>query len=107
MMKAGKLRRRVTLQSVATSSNGVGGKTSAAPTTVATVWASVEPLSGGELLRAQQMQSNLSHRVTIRHRSGVTPRMRVAYQGRRFEIAAVIDPEERHERLVLLCSEVL
>lgn len=103
---AGKLRHRVTLQELVKTDDGYGG---IAETwrDVATVWAAVEPLSGDERYAAQQVQSDLTHRVTIRYRAGVRPQMRVMYAGRVLQIVAVIDREERHRYLELLCSEVV
>jgi len=100
----GQLRHRVTLQQAVEQDDGYGGRT-VTWQDVATVWAAVEPLRGDERYRAQQVRAQLSHRVTIRYRPGVRPGMRVVYGGRLLAITAVIDPEERHERLELLCEE--
>lgn len=105
-MNIGKLRHRVTIQNKVTLPDGYGGVTSTWQD-VATVWASVEPLNGRELYAAQQVKTELSHRVRIRYMSGIKPEMRIAFDNRTFEIEAIIDPEERHESLELLCSEVV
>jgi len=39
--------------------------------------------------------------------SGIKPEMRIVFDNRSFDIEAIIDPEERHESLELLCSEVV
>lgn len=103
-IKAGALRHRVTLQSAAETPDGGGGFTTAW-SDVATVWAAIEPLKGTERLRAEQLENPVTHRVTIRHRAGVTAKMRVAFGARVFNIRAVINPEERNRRLELLCEE--
>lgn len=105
-MNISKLRHRVTIQNKVTLPDGYGGVTSTWQD-VATVWASVEPLNGRELYAAQQVKAELSHRVRIRYMSGIKPEMRIAFDNRTFEIEAIIDPEERHESLELLCSEVV
>jgi len=102
----GKLRHRVTIQNKVTLLDGYGGVTSTWQD-VATVWASVEPLNGRELYAAQQVKAELTHRIRIRYMSGIKPEMRIAFDNRTFEIEAIIDPEERHESLELLCSEVV
>jgi len=102
----GKLRHRVTIQNKVTLPDGYGGVTSTWQD-VATVWASVEPLNGRELYAAQQVKAELTHRIRIRYMSGIKPEMRIAFDNRTFEIEAIIDPEERHESLELLCSEVV
>jgi SPP1 family predicted phage head-tail adaptor len=103
-LRAGSLRHRVTLQQPAETPDGGGGFT-LAWTDVATVWAAIEPLKGAERLHAQQLQSPVTHRVTMRYRSGVTPTMRLLFEARTLNIRAVIDPQERNRTLELLCEE--
>ena len=74
-------------------------------TDVATVWAAIEPLKGAERLHAQQLQSPVTHRVTMRYRAGVRPSMRLVFDARTLNIRAVIDPQERNRTLELLCEE--
>lgn len=105
-MKPGNLRHRVTIQQLTRTDDGAGGYIETW-TAVATVWADVYPLKGNERYEAQQVQANLSHRVTIRYRAGIVPSMRLQYGTRTLNIEAVIDPEERHRELVLMCSEVV
>lgn len=76
-------------------------------TETAKVWASVNPISGRELFAAEQSQSEVTHRVRCRYRSGVTPLMRIVFHDRVFRILSVIDFEERHETLQIMCREVL
>jgi len=105
-MNAGKLRHRVTIQELVRADDGYGGIIETWQD-VATVWAAVEPLRGSERYRAQQVQAELSHKVTMRYRAGVKPQMRLLHNGRVLNIEAVIDAEERHRWLELLCSEVI
>lgn len=74
---------------------------------VATVWAAVEPLRGREYFEAHQVQAEVTTRIRIRYRPGIRPDMRVLYGGRVFNITAIIDPEERHRELQLMCREVV
>ena len=74
--------------------------------TVATVWASVEPLRGREYIEAKQGQVEVSHRVGMRAFPAVDSSMRLRISGGRvLEIESVIDPLERGERLELMCAE--
>jgi SPP1 family predicted phage head-tail adaptor len=97
----------VAIQAPNPGSDGGGGRGDpwASPTAVATLRARIEPLKGGEKLRAMQLQDSVSHRITIRHRADVTARMRVVFGARVFNIRAVIDPGERRRWLELLCEE--
>lgn len=73
----------------------------------ATVWASVEPISGREYWAKHQTQAEVTHRVRIRYRPDITPSMRILYGGRVFEIESVTDWQERHRDLQLMCKEVV
>lgn len=103
-MKPGKLRHRVTIQQKTQARTSMGAE-SDAWSDIATVWASIEPVSGREYYAARQEQSEVSHKVTIRYRRGVTPDCRLEYGDRYFEIETVIDTMELHRELVLMCKE--
>ncbi|MDB4952079.1 MAG: head-tail adaptor [Gemmatimonadetes bacterium] len=100
----GDLRQRVTLQSKVRTPDGGGGGAEAW-VDGKTVWAEVMPLDGRELVQAMQVHPSVSHRVTIRYRAGVSSAMRALYAGRVLDIRSVVDRDERHEALQLLCVE--
>lgn len=105
MIASGQLTKRVTLKSVATAPSATTGAPSNAETTVATVWAAIEPLQGRELAEAQSRHTEVEVRIRIRYRPGVIAALRAYYGARRYDIKGVIDPLERHEELHLLCKE--
>lgn len=105
-MRAGDLRKRITIEQ-RSASQSASGEQSHAWTLVAVVSAAVEPMSGRELEKAQAVFAEVSHQVLIRWRPGITAKMRVSYDGRLFNIGAVIDENERHRQLTLLCVEGL
>lgn len=73
---------------------------------VVTTWASVEPLRSDELWKAQQVQANVSHRVKIRYREGITPDMRIVHKGRVLNISQPPrNIEERERRIEIMCKE--
>jgi len=104
-MRTGDLRHRITLQELVSIPDGMGGF-SEGWQDVATVWASVEPLRGQERYLAQQAVQEITHKVTIRYRKSVSPKMRILFGNRVLSIVAVIDPGERRKWLELLCLEV-
>jgi SPP1 family predicted phage head-tail adaptor len=105
-MKIGKLRHRVRLQEYVISKDSFGAEVENWSDT-ATVWASIEPLSGREYFAAQQINAEVSTKITIRYRAGVKPTMRILFGGRIFEILSVINTEEKNRELILMCREVL
>lgn len=103
-MQAGQLRKRVIIQQRSQTQDDYGQPLQTW-TDVATVYAGIEPLNGRELLAAQAVNSEVSHNVTMRYRTGITPAMRLNYQGRLFNIHTILDENERHRMLTLQCSE--
>lgn len=102
---AGRLRHRITLEAPEMTI-GAGGEYSQSWEEVATVWAAILPsASGGEDVFGEQLESSVSHRITLRYREGITASMRVVFGERLFNIRKVICPEERRETLILLAEE--
>ena len=102
---AGALNKRITLVKPSNDQDPLTGA-AGADQTVAIVWASIKPMSGGELYRAQQFNSEATILVVIRHRQGVSADMTVKYGDRTFFILAVLDELEQHVQLNLLCKEL-
>lgn len=101
---SGNLRHRLTIQQVAETRDAHGGIISTWGT-YATVWGSVEPLRGRELVAAQEKQARYDVRIRIRYLRGVTAKMRVLFGSRVLEIVSVINEEERNVNMQLMCWE--
>ena len=102
----GKLRHRVTLQRNDETQDTTTGAMLPAWVDVASVWASVEPLSGREFVAAQAVQSNVSVRIVVRYRADITPAMRIIHAGRVHNIAGVLaDKDSGREYLTLMCDQ--
>ena len=74
-----------------------------------TCWASIEAWTGSQSLAADEYISESSHWIIIRHpRTAFTPtaRMYVWWNGRTFQITAVLNPTEQNKLLVLVCAEI-
>lgn len=102
-MRASFLSSRLTLESPLRVADGGGGATITWIVEDA-LWAHVEPQSGRERLAADGASSRVAHRVTIRHRAGVTPEMRFVWGTRVLAIQAVLDDGEGRW-LTCLCEE--
>jgi SPP1 family predicted phage head-tail adaptor len=101
----GDLRHRITFQKPDKVPDGYKGHT-VKWLDVVTVWASVEPLSGREYFYAHQIKNEVSHRVRVRYREDVTAEMRIKIsEDRALAIESIIDLEERHQFLEILCRE--
>lgn len=100
----GLMRERVEVLSRSVSQDSYGGS-GQAWTPLGEVWGKVEPLSGRELWQAQQVRPDVTHRVTIRHYPGLTPRHRLKLGTRVFEVQSVLNLEERGRVTECLCVE--
>ena len=106
-IRACDLRHTIVIQAENPTEDAGGGQTDpwASPTTVATVRACIVPLRGSEALRSMQLEDKVSHRITVRWRSGITPKMRIKFGTRLFNIRSAINVEERSRWLEILADE--
>ena len=102
-MRAGLLRHRMTILNPTDAAASWNGSTTW--TTFATVWGSIEWLSGREYYEAAQVQSQVRHTITIRFLKGITPNMRISFEGRTFKIISAINPIERGRKLEITVTE--
>jgi SPP1 family predicted phage head-tail adaptor len=103
----GGLRKRITVLQNTPAQDGSGAPIENwAP--YITVWGSISPLTGRELMAAEQVQANISHTVILRWPGtsyAFDSSMRLLYKGRYFDIQAVINLDERNRTLQLTCTE--
>jgi len=102
----GDLKHRVVLQEAILTPDGGGGFTSAWQNiaTAPEVYAAIVPLSGSEQLKYHQLESIVTHRVTIRHRQDVMPAMRILHGNTAYNIISAIDRGEPGTYLEMLAT---
>ena len=105
-MEIGRLRHRITLMRQVNEINDYGA-TITKWESIATVWAEVKPLSGREYFSAQQVQSEITTQIWLRHLDGIESSMRVKFGKRFLEIVAVLNTQERNVSLQLMCKEAV
>lgn len=106
-LEAGKLRHRIKIERpVITQDQNTG-----APITtwqeLATVWASIAPLSARDLIAAQAETSKIMGRITIRYRTDITDAMRLVHEskGDIYNIEGILaDPDSGLEYLTIPVS---
>jgi SPP1 family predicted phage head-tail adaptor len=109
-MRAGRLRHRITFQTLGRGQDPDTGEELESWTTVwETVPAAVEPLSARDLIAAQAGQSEATGRMVIRYRGGVLPTMRILYRDGVYNIQGppLPDPESGLEYLTILVAKGL
>jgi SPP1 family predicted phage head-tail adaptor len=101
-VRAGQLDQRVSVSRLEQGQDEIGQPLTTW-TPVFSTWAAVEPLVGREWLASGGAQSEVSTRIRLRYRPGVTSADRVTHEGREYEIVSVIDYKSAHRELVLMC----
>lgn len=76
-MEAGQLRHRVILQKQTETQSSISGAVTRSWANDATLWGSVQPLTGREAWRALQVRPETTHMVRLRHRNGVNAEKRI------------------------------
>ncbi len=102
-MNAGKLRHQVTIKKPIETQNAYG-EPEVRWQDIATVWAQVEPLRGREYFASKQMVAEVEVRITIRYRSDVTAKMKIAKGTDDYLIETIINVMERNRELQLMCK---
>lgn len=105
-MSIGERRHRVTFQRAAIAQNTYG-EVSKSWKDLCTSWALVQPMKGKEMFSANQIQSDVDHRIVTRNRtelSSLAPDDRATWNGRTFDIRSVIWRDHTMKELEILCT---
>lgn len=107
-MQSGKLRERVAIQSKVVVRDGFGSEV-VTWTVHSTVWADVRSTDGSEQVESSvdQVVATISHSVLIRYMAGLSPSMRVVWQGKVLQILSIVKNDNRQRQLILKCSEIV
>lgn len=110
-MMAGKFRKSVKFQACDANVDSFGQQVTTWTDAFSTR-ASIEPLSAREQFAAQAVQSEISHRITVRYRPELAnpttvASMRVVYGSRVFNIAGALNIDERHAIVEISATEGL
>lgn len=100
----GRLNKKISIKKEVSISDGGGGQKTDYEL-IANTWASINTLSGREFWQAQQMQAEVSHKVTIRYRKEIERTQVVFYGERKFDIQYIFNPEEANLKLEMYCLE--
>ena len=107
-MNAGKLNKRIAIQYTGSTQDEFGAQV-LTWSTLCNPWASVEPLQGREYFSAKQTISDVDTRFVVRfstETSAVTPKMRVVYDTKNYDIESVINIDNKDKEMQLVCRKV-
>jgi SPP1 family predicted phage head-tail adaptor len=105
-INAGKYRVPVKIQQ-RTSEKDSYGSTTDNWTDFIKVRAGIFPLGGSEFFKANEINSQITHRVHIRYVPGITPDMRIVLNGRNLMITSISNYQERNIELQMYCKELV
>ena len=105
-MRAGQLRHRLTVQNAPTTTDALGGQSHAFSDGLS-FWARVVPAREEELQNANQTKAKITHKITVRHRTDITPTSRLKFGTRVFEVVQVLNREERDQQLDIMALEIV
>lgn len=103
-MRIGDLSKRITLEYPTRVSDGMGSFT-VTWNTAAEIYGAIWPLSASETVKAMAETMTISHRIRIRYRSGIRSSWRIKFANRYFNIVSIIDQNEAHKWLDIMCKE--
>lgn len=107
-MRSGQLRKRVIIQRDTGATVNDSNEPIPDWTTLATRWAKVMPVSGKELIVAQQQKGQTMHKVTLRYGADIADLSsadRITIGSRVLHISSVINEGERNKEFTVLCTE--
>lgn len=112
-MRAGPLRHRVTIQRNLNARAGSGAVKDEFEDWLVRIAAAVEPITGAERWVQAQPVSDITARIRVRYRDGITAKMRVTHQRAPgsptlidiYDIEAVVPADGRKVELHLLCRK--
>ena len=105
-LAAGRLNKRVTLQSPVLDQDTATGALATVWADQAVVWAAIEPISVRDFIAADERQSRVTARIVMRYRAGVDASWRVAHGGKIYQIVGVLpDQDSGREYLTLAVGE--
>lgn len=105
-MRTGTLRQRIIIEApISTQDPGTGAMEESWSPVFVGIPASVEPLSVREFIASRAGQAEITARIVIRYREGISPSMRVLHDGQVYNIEGVLpDPKSGKEYLTLAVS---
>ncbi|KAA1171043.1 phage head closure protein [Marinobacter salinexigens] len=104
-MTIGNLSHPIKIRSLQLTQDPVTGEMVEDWADLATVWGSIQGVSGREFLAASAELAQTTHRITIYHRDDLTPDMRLVSGSTEYQVKALLPQNDRF--LMTVMCEVL
>ena len=103
-MRAGSLRHKITFQQL-TVANDTWGHSAETWTDQVTTYVAIWTLRGVERIESMKLDNEITHKIRVRYKRGLHPKMRIKFGERYFNILSMIDPDERHIYYEIMANE--
>lgn len=103
-ISAGSLRERIIFQYCTPAQDALGWPDQTW-VTLATVWASVSPISSNEMWKAHREITEVDTKFKIRYRKDIQPTYRILWKNKLYKIYSVIDVNAAGRELEVLAKE--
>ena len=103
-MESGQLKHRIVIERPTEAADSFGEPDKTWAEFIHT-YARIAPVTGREFFDAQVVNEEKMIRFTIRFQAGITEKMRINWDGRIFNINAVLNIQENNDMLVLMATE--
>ena len=101
----GDLNKRIDIIATTKVGDGMGGFSETDTTVASSIPAAIWPTSAKDITAMNTTTMVISHRVRVRYRSVLRSSWRLKFGNRYFAIVSIIDPNEEHKFLDLMCKE--
>lgn len=101
-IRAGKFNKRITIVGELEGKYDKDGYPINGEGEIATVWATVKPVSSRDYFTAKATQSEHIVRFTFRYREGIESDMKIIYRDKEYEIESIINDEEANRTLTVM-----
>jgi SPP1 family predicted phage head-tail adaptor len=105
VMNIGKLNQYGTIQRPSDVDDDAGGKVRTWVDDATRVPMGIEPLQGDERMYGMQLQTRVTHQITMRYREGMTTAKRIVCRGVAYNVRYVGDKDLRNTMFVLLAEQ--
>lgn len=105
-MRSGALRHRISIISIGNIRDEFGGS-SEGETLLSETMAEIKPINGGERFMSNQLYAEATSQIRCRYVSGVTPKHKIKFVDRYFDILDVQNKDERNKELFIIVKEIL
>lgn len=105
-MRSGSLRHKIDIKTYTEIKNEYG-EIIKTWVSFAVSYASVTPVSGKEYFESKKTNASITHKIKIRFINGITPLMKIFYDGREFEIDSVLNIREENKELLIMATEII